>query len=121
MWLCLEDRLRCAINKPSCIPTMMGPLRTCSTMLKSASLEKSVSVLRRRADFRDSISRISSNLVDDDNDNDDDNEDDEDDEDNEVGEDDEDHEDGYDEKYDENDDDDEVDEFDKDGEDDEDD
>ena len=39
-------------------------------MLKSASLEKSVSVLRRRADFRDSISRISSNLVKDDNDDD---------------------------------------------------
>ena len=53
----------------------MRSLRTCSTMLKSASLEKSVSVLRRRADFRDSISRISSNLVDDDNDNDDDNDD----------------------------------------------
>ena len=61
----------CAINKPSCIPIIiMGSLRTCSTMLKSASLEKSVSVLRRRADFRDSISRMSSNLVDDDNDND---------------------------------------------------
>ena len=40
-------------------------------MLKSASLEKSVSVLRRRADFRDSISRMSSNLVNDDDDNDD--------------------------------------------------
>ena len=70
MWLCLEDRLRCAINKPSCIPIIMRSLRTCSTMLKSASLEKSVSVLRRRADFRDSISRISSNLVKDDNDDD---------------------------------------------------
>ena len=62
-----------AINKPSCIPIIMGSFRTCSTMLKSASLEKSVSVLRRRADFRDSISRMSSNLV---NDNDDDNDDD---------------------------------------------
>ena len=64
-----------AMNKPSCIPTMMGSLRTCSTMLKSASLEKSVSVLRRRADFRDSISRMSSNLVDDNDDDDDDDDD----------------------------------------------
>ena len=45
-------------------------------MLKSASLEKSVSVLRRRADFRDSISRMSSNLVNDNDENDDDNDDD---------------------------------------------
>ena len=45
-------------------------------MLKSASLEKSVSVLRRRADFRDSISRMSSNLVKDNDDNYDDNDDD---------------------------------------------
>ena len=56
------------LTNPPCIPKIMGSLRTCSTMLKSASLEKSVSVLRRRADFRDSISRMSSNLVDDDND-----------------------------------------------------
>ena len=35
---------------------------TCSTMLKSASLEKSVSVFRRRADLRDSISLVGRNI-----------------------------------------------------------